>query len=89
MGYVILLWHSLSLPYNIFSNKIKTNSHDSAMSQTKANDYFIDQQLEETFVINLAHYCDYDSSNPDIALPLTKEDRRRRYNMKTNKILKL
>ena len=25
MGYVILLWHSLSLPYNYFLNAFKTN----------------------------------------------------------------
>ena len=41
------------------------------MSQTKANDYSIDQQMEEIFVINLA-----DSSDAEIALSLTKEERK-------------
>ena len=27
MGYVILLWHSLSLPYNYFTNRTKENIH--------------------------------------------------------------
>ena len=37
--------------------------------QSKPKDYFIDEQMEETFVINLADDSDPDSSDTDTALP--------------------
>ena len=40
---------------------------EKVVSQTNANDSFIDQQMEKTLVINLA-----DSSDADIAMSLTK-----------------
>ena len=39
------------------------------MAHSKANDYFTDEQMEETFVINLADDSDPDSSDTDITLP--------------------
>ena len=38
------------------------------MSQSKANYFFIDEQMEETFVINPADDSDPDSSDTNIAL---------------------
>ena len=38
------------------------------VSQSKANDYFIDEQMDETFVRNLSDDSDSDSSDTDTAL---------------------
>ena len=42
---------------------------EKVVAHYKANDYFIDEQMEETFVINLADDSDPDSSDTDIAMP--------------------
>ena len=42
---------------------------EKVVAQSKANDYFIDEQMEETFVINLAGDNDSDSSDSVIAPP--------------------
>ena len=42
---------------------------EKVVAHYKANDNFIDEQMEETFVINLADDSVPDSSDTDIALP--------------------
>ena len=42
---------------------------EKVVSQSKANDYLIDEQMEETFVINLEDDSDPYSCVTDIALP--------------------
>ena len=62
---------SASLVSESFSRSVFNEIVPDIVSQTKANDYLIDKQMEETFLINLT-----DSSDADIAVPFRKRNQR-------------
>ena len=53
MGYVILLWHSLSLPYNYFVRKQITNFDDSQVYKVPFGLQFSWDDNDETSYIHL------------------------------------
>ena len=55
MGYVILLWHSLSLPYNYLGQAITSLSHTRIQTQAAAVtiEYNIDRKASMTTLCNI------------------------------------